>query len=100
MGFATGGFTAASQVSATTEGAEADLIVGGTFVATVQLQASIPSGAGADTWISLGQLTAPGVVKVSMATGRKVRAQCSAFTSGTALYSLGASHNVNLKVTP
>lgn len=97
MGTVANSFTAAAQNSAVVEGSEADLIIGGTFVATVQLQAAIPAANGSDTWVSVGQLTAPGVVKVSLAVGRKLRASCTAFTSGTILYAVSASRNMQFK---
>lgn len=99
MGVQNATITGNSQATALSEGNEADLVVGGTFVATIQLQASIPGAAGADLWVSVGQLTAPGIVKVQTAVGRKFRAISTAYTSGTAYVSLGTSRDVSFLTT-
>lgn len=81
----------ATGSSSTAEGSNAELIVGGTFVGTVQLQVAIADAAGADVWVPCQQLTAPGVVTCNMSQARKYRAACSAYTSGTIVYSLGTA---------
>lgn len=89
MGVRNGSFTAQANDATLTEGSAVDLIVGGTFVGTVQLQVCIPGAAGAELWVSVGQLTAPGVITHTSGNSRKFRAACTAFTSGTIYYSLG-----------
>lgn len=71
----------------------AELIVGGTFVGTIQLQACIPGAGGAAIWVPVGSLTAPGAVTFVSGQCRNFRAECTAYTSGTAYYSVGASCN-------
>lgn len=91
MGTRNGNFTAAANDATVVRGATADLVVGGTFVGTVQLQVCIPGAAGAELWVPTGVgLTAPGVITYQAGTGRAFRAACTAYTSGTAYYSLGA----------
>lgn len=93
MGVQNATITGNTQATGSSEGNEADLVVGGTFVATIQLQVAIPGAAGADLWVPCGQLTAAGIVKVQTAVGRKFRAISTAYTSGTAYISLGVSRN-------
>lgn len=99
MGVQNAALGALNAATSSSDGTDADLVVGGTFVGTIQLQASIPGASGADLWVSVGQLTAPGLVKVQMAIGRKFRAVCTAYTSGTAYVSLGVSLNEDLVAT-
>lgn len=71
-----------------------ELIVAGTFVGTVQLQVAIPDATGADNWVPIGTpLTAPGITSAVLAQCRKVRAACTAWTSGTIIFSVGGSCN-------
>ena len=90
MGTRNGSFAAVANDATTVGGSNVDLVVGGTFVGTVQLQVCIPGAAGAALWVSVGQLTAPGAVTFLAGTGRQFRAACTAYTSGTAYYSLSA----------
>lgn len=99
MGVKNAALGALNATTGTVEGTDADLVVGGTFVGTIQLQVAIPDAAGADTWVSMGQVTAAGVVKSSHPVGRKFRGICTAYTSGSALVSLSASLNKNLVAT-
>lgn len=86
-----GSFTGVANDAVVARGATADLVVGGTFVGTVQLQVCIPGLAGAELWVPVGAgLTAPGVITYQAGCGRAFRAACSAFTSGPIYYSLGA----------
>jgi hypothetical protein len=92
----TGSFGATGN-SSPVEGSNIDLIVGGTFVGTIQLQTAMPGAAGADVWVPVGSnLTAAGSLVFNGAIGRKFRVSCTAYTSGTAYYSLGASINEEL----
>lgn len=94
MGVRNSSFTAIANDANLVEGNYVELIVGGTFVGTIQLQVAIPGAAGADLWVPVGtSLTAPGVISVVFGQCRKVRAACTAYTSGTAYYSVGGSCN-------
>lgn len=64
-------------------GQDADLFVSGTFVGTAKLQAAMVGAAGADAWVDIGSLTAPGIIQFKGAANMKFRAICSAWTSGT-----------------
>lgn len=91
MGTRNGSFASATQDATRVAGATVDLVVGGTFVGTVQLQVCIPGAAGAELWVPVSAgLTAPGVITYQAGTQRQFRAACSAYTSGTAYYSLSA----------
>lgn len=85
-----GSFAAAANDAVVARGATADLVVGGTFVGTIELQVCIPGAAGAELWVKAGSLTAPGVLTYQAGCGRAFRAACTAYTSGKAYYSLGA----------
>ena len=93
-----GSFTADSQTSATLEGSMVELIVGGTIVATIQLQVGITGASGAALWVSVGQLTAAGRIAVEGPVGRPYRAAVTAWTSGPAYYSLVTATNDDLRV--
>lgn len=98
MGVVNSTFTAVANGNSS-EGTNADLVIGGTFVGTVQLQCAIPGAGGADLWVSVGQLTAAGIVTGNVASARKWRAACTAFTSGTIYASMGAALNEELQTT-
>ncbi|CAB5079618.1 hypothetical protein UFOVP143_56 [uncultured Caudovirales phage] len=86
-----GSFGAVANDATVARGATADLVVGGTFVGTIQLQVCIPGVAGAELWVPIGAgLTAPGTITYQAGCGRAFRAACTAWTSGTIFYSLGA----------
>lgn len=92
MGIINGSFAAQGNSGAVgVEANQVELIVGGTFVGTVQLQVCIPGAAGAELWVSVGQLTAPGAVTFLSGQCRRYRASCTAYTSGTAYYSIGGA---------
>ena len=91
MGTRNGSFAAVANDATTVGGSNVDLVVGGTFVGTIQLQVCIPGAAGAALWVPVSAgLTAPGVITFQAGTGRQFRAACTAYTSGTAYYSLSA----------
>ena len=91
MGTRNSNFTSATNDATVVRGATVDLAVGGTFVGTVQLQVCIPGAAGAELWVPVSAgLTAPGIITYNAGTGRAFRAACTAYTSGTAYYSVGA----------
>lgn len=91
MGTRNGSFTGIANDATTVGGATVDLVVGGTFVGTVQLQVCIPGAAGAALWVPVSAgLTAPGVITFQAGAGRQFRAACTAYTSGTVYYSLSA----------
>lgn len=95
MANVTGSFTALNQNSASGLGHIADVIIGGTFVGTVVLEVAIPDATGAKLWVPVAPgITAPGYLGLpNGAIGAQVRewrARCSAFTSGTISYALGA----------
>jgi hypothetical protein len=97
-----GSFTGTTNGNPIDTASDVDLVVSGTFVASVQLQTTManPSG-GADVWVPVGAvLTAPGVLNVKMTNGRKWRAICSAFTSGQADYELSGAMNQTLRSSP
>lgn len=88
-----GTFTA-TGVSASSFGHSADLILGGTFSAQVQLEVAINDAAGAKVWVPVGNsLNNPGMgVLPNGAIGtviREWRANCTNYTSGTVVYQLG-----------
>ena len=86
-----GTFGAVANDAAFVRGTTADLVVGGTFVGTIQLQVCIPDATGAAVWVPVSAgLTAPGVITYQAGTGRAFRAACTAWTSGTIIYSVGA----------
>lgn len=91
-GYAKGSFTGTANGTVIDNADGADLVVSGTFVATIQLQVAMADANGADVWVPVSAgLTAPGIITQSAAGGRKWRAACSAFTSGTAAYELSGS---------
>lgn len=78
-----------------------DLIVSGTFTATLKLEVATADATGADTYVQLGaDITAPTVVNVKMADKHKWRVRCSAFTSGVAVFELFGSINLQLHAAP
>lgn len=94
MGILNGSFGATGNSGSNpVEANNAELIVGGTFVGTVQLQVCIPGAAGAELWVSVGQLTAAGAVTFLSGQRRRFRAACTAYTSGTVYYSVGGACN-------
>lgn len=88
MGIRNSSFTAVANDAQTVQGQQVDLVVGGTFVGTIELQACIPGAGGAELWVKIGSLTAPGSIPYQSGTARAFRAACTAYTSGTAYYSL------------
>lgn len=99
MGVVNTSFAAVAD-GGTVYGTDAELIVGGTFVGTVQLQVQIPDATGAAVWAAVGQLTAPGVLNYRGVCGRTFRASMTARTSGTAVTSVGAALNEEMFQTP
>lgn len=91
----TGSFAATGN-SSSAEGSFAEMILGGTFVGTITLQVAIPGAAGADQWVTVSSQTAPGRFTSEGPVGRKWRLSCTAYTSGTAYYSLGTAVNTVL----
>jgi hypothetical protein len=76
---------------------DVDLFISGTFVGTVQLQTPMADASGADAWQAIGaNITAPGMVTVRMATARKWRVACTAYTSGTIVYELSGGRNLQI----
>lgn len=89
MGQRNGTFGAVANDATLVQGQTVDLVVGGTFVGTIQLQVCIPDAAGAAVWVPVGAgLTAPGQITYQAGTQRSFRAACTAYTSGTIVYSL------------
>lgn len=88
MGIRNASFGAAANDAKTVQGQQVDLVVGGTFVGTVELQVCIPGAAGAELWVKVDSLTAPGTISYQAGTQRNFRAACTAYTSGTAYYSV------------
>jgi len=94
MGVRNSSFTGVANDANMVEGNYVELVVGGTFVGTIQLQVAIPGSGGADLWVPVSAgLTAPGVISAVFGQCRKVRAACTAYTSGTAYYSVGGARN-------
>lgn len=92
MGIRNSSFAGVANDATSVEGNYVELIVGGTFVGTVQLQVCIPGAAGAELWVPVAAgLTAPGVNTFVSGQSRRFRAACTAYTSGTAYYSVGGA---------
>lgn len=65
-----------------------DVQLSGTFAATVYVQRSLDEGA---TWVNISDaLTAPGAYEITDPRGGWLRVACTAYTSGTVSYDLGA----------
>lgn len=89
MGVRNSTFAAVANDATLVQGVQMELVVGGTFVGTVQLQVAIPDATGANVWVPVGAaLTAPGSITYLAGTQRSFRAACTAYTSGTIVYSL------------
>jgi hypothetical protein len=88
MGIRNSTFGAVANDATLVQGVQMDLVVGGTFVGTIELQVAIPDASGANVWVKVGSLTAPGAITYMAGTQRSFRAACTAWTSGTIVYSL------------
>lgn len=94
MGIRNSTFGAVANDATLVQGVSVDLVVGGTFVGTIQLQVAIPDATGANVWVPIGAgLTAPGTITYNAGTQRSFRAACTAWTSGTIVYSLAGLSN-------
>jgi hypothetical protein len=54
MGQRNSTFAAVANDATLVEGVQVDLVVGGTFVGTIQLQVAIPDATGANVWVPIG----------------------------------------------
>lgn len=89
MGIRNSTLAAVANDATLVQGVQVDLVVGGVFVGTVQLQVAIPDASGANVWVPVSAgLTAPGVITYLAGTQRSFRVACTAYTSGTIVYSL------------
>jgi hypothetical protein len=95
-----GSFTATADGNQIDNSSDVDLVVSGTFVASVQLETAMAGPTGADVWVPVGAaITAPGVLNAKMTNGRKWRTRCSAYTSGQADYELSGAMNQTLRAS-
>lgn len=87
-----GSFTSTGQ-SAVVHGDNVDVLISGTFTASVTLQAEDAQG----NWIDVPAQshTAPAFANSVSAGARNWRLNCSAYTSGTAVYELSAATRLN-----
>jgi len=86
-------FTATGQ-SAEANGDSCDIILSGTFVGTVALQAQDATG----NWVTVNSWTAQAIsLNIKAAFARNWRLDCTAYTSGTIAYEISAGRVRDLK---
>lgn len=99
-GYVRGAFGAIANGTPIDNADGADLVVSGSFVGTIVLQVAMPDAAGADTWVATSAgLTAPGIISQASVNGRKWRAACTAWTSGSIVYELSGGRKTTQRGT-